>query len=389
MKIVIAPDSYKGSLSAMEAAAAIERGIKKADPSIETVLVPVADGGEGTMDTLVAATAGKKKEVRVTGPLGQEVVASYGVLGDTSMCVIEMAEASGLCLLMQEELNPLASTTFGTGQLIKQALDDGFRSFILAIGGSATNDGGAGMLQALGMKLVDKNGAEIGSGGGELSCLEVIDDTGFDRRIKESTFLIASDVENPLVGKSGASAVFGPQKGATAEMVNVLDQNLSHWADKVEELTGTRLHDLPGAGAAGGIGGAFQAFFSAQMKRGVDIVTEYAGLPQALDGADLVITGEGRVDFQTASGKTPMGVAQKAKEKDVPTVILAGSVGDGVDVLYQYGIISITSIIQQPLTLQEAMEQSSQLLEYSAEQVVRTFIHNKPTSESGVLHYET
>ncbi|KSU80269.1 glycerate kinase [Fictibacillus enclensis] len=389
MKIVIAPDSYKGSLSAMEAAAAIERGIKKADPSIETVLVPVADGGEGTMDTLVAATAGKKKEVRVTGPLGQEVVASYGVLGDTSMCVIEMAEASGLCLLTQEELNPLASTTFGTGQLIKQALDDGFRSFILAIGGSATNDGGAGMLQALGMKLVDKNGAEIGSGGGELSCLEVIDDTGFDRRIKESTFLIASDVENPLVGKSGASAVFGPQKGATAEMVNVLDQNLSHWADKVEELTGTRLHDLPGAGAAGGIGGAFQAFFSAQMKRGVDIVTEYAGLPQALDGADLVITGEGRVDFQTASGKTPMGVAQKAKEKDVPTVILAGSVGDGVDVLYQYGIISITSIIQQPLTLQEAMEQSSQLLEYSAEQVVRTFIHNKPTSESGVLHYET
>ncbi|WHY71710.1 glycerate kinase [Fictibacillus enclensis] len=389
MKIVIAPDSYKGSLSATEAAAAIERGIKKANPSIETVIVPAADGGEGTMDTLVAATAGEKKEVRVTGPLGQEVVASYGVLGDTSMCVIEMAEASGLCLLTQEELNPLASTTFGTGQLIKQALDDGFRSFILAIGGSATNDGGAGMLQALGMKLVDKNGAEIGSGGGELSRLEVIDDTGFDQRIKESTFLIASDVENPLVGKSGASAVFGPQKGATAEMVNVLDQNLSHWADKVEELTGTRLHDLPGAGAAGGIGGAFQAFFSAQMKRGVDIVTEYAGLPEALDGADLVITGEGRVDFQTASGKTPMGVAQKAKEKDVPTVILAGSVGDGVDVLYQYGIISITSIIQQPLTLQEAMEQSSQLLEYSAEQVVRTFIHDKPTSESGVLHYET
>ncbi|MDM5340193.1 glycerate kinase [Fictibacillus enclensis] len=389
MKIVIAPDSYKGSLSAMEAAAAIERGIKKADPSIETVIVPAADGGEGTMDTLVAATAGEKKEVRVTGPLGQEVVASYGVLGDTRMCVIEMAEASGLCLLTQEELNPLASTTFGTGQLIKQALDDGFRSFILAIGGSATNDGGAGMLQALGMKLVDKNGAEIGSGGGELSCLEVIDDTGFDQRIKESTFLIASDVENPLVGKSGASAVFGPQKGATAEMVNVLDQNLSHWADKVEELTGTRLHDLPGAGAAGGIGGAFQAFFSAQMKRGVDIVTEYAGLPEALDGATLVITGEGRVDFQTASGKTPMGVAQKAKEKDVPTVILAGSVGDGVDVLYQYGIISITSIIQQPLTLQEAMEQSSKLLEYSAEQVVRTYIHDKPTSESGVLHYET
>ncbi|SDN04687.1 glycerate kinase [Fictibacillus solisalsi] len=389
MKIVIAPDSYKGSLSAMEAAAAIERGVKKADPSIETVLVPAADGGEGTMDTLVAATAGEKKEVKVTGPLGQEVVASYGVLGGTRMCVIEMAEASGLCLLTPEELNPLASTTYGAGQLIKQALDDGFRSFILAIGGSATNDGGAGMLQALGMKLLDKNGAGIGPGGGELSHLEVIDDTEFDRRIKDSTFLIASDVENPLVGRTGASAVFGPQKGATADMVSVLDQNLFHWADKVEELTGTRLHDLPGAGAAGGIGGAFQAFFSAQMKRGVDIVTEYAGLPKALDGADLVITGEGRVDFQTASGKTPMGVAQKAKEKDVPTVILAGSVGDGVDILYQYGIISITSIIQQPLTLREAMEQSSQLLEYSAEQVVRTFIYDKPTSESEVLHYET
>ncbi|MDN4524226.1 glycerate kinase [Fictibacillus fluitans] len=385
MKIVIAPDSYKGSLSAMEAAAAIQRGVKKADPSIETVLVPSADGGEGTMDTLVAATGGEKKEVRVTGPLGQDVTASYGILGDAGMCVIEMAEASGLCLLSEEELNPLAASTFGTGQLIKQALDDGFRSFILAIGGSATNDGGAGMLQALGMKLLDRNGTEIGPGGGELVHLEAIDDSEFDQRIKESTFLIASDVENPLVGKSGASAVFGPQKGATAEMVSVLDQNLCHWADQVEGLTGIRLHDLPGAGAAGGIGGAFLAFFSAQMKRGVDIVTEYAGLPEALQGADLVITGEGRVDSQTASGKTPMGVAQKAIEKNVPTFILAGSVGDGVDVLYQYGIISITSIIQQPLTLQEAMEQSPQLLEYSAEQLVRTFIHTKPISESGVF----
>ncbi|WP_062237466.1 glycerate kinase [Fictibacillus sp. FJAT-27399] len=389
MKIVIAPDSYKGSLTAVEAAEAIERGVKKADSTIQTILVPAADGGEGTMDTLVTATGGRKKSVRVTGPLHSEISAEYGILGDQKTCVIEMASASGLCLVSPEELNPLTATTYGTGQLIKQALDDGFRSFVLAIGGSATNDGGAGMLQALGLELLDDSGQRVQFGGGELHNIKEIDLSGFDPRVKECTFLIASDVQNPLVGKEGASAVFGPQKGATEEMVKLLDKNMVHWGDMVEQATGIRLHDMPGAGAAGGIGGAFQAFFPAQMKRGVDVVTEYAGLPQALDGADLVITGEGRVDFQTASGKTPMGVAQRAKQSGIPTMILAGSVGEGVEVLYQYGVISITSMIQQPLTLEEAMRRAPQLLEYSAEQLVRTFIQCNKKTESGVLHYET
>ncbi|SFD38179.1 glycerate kinase [Bacillus sp. OV194] len=389
MKIVIAPDSYKGSLTAVEAAEAIERGVKKADSTIQTILVPAADGGEGTMDTLVAATGGRKKTVRVTGPLHSELSAEYGILGDQKTCVIEMASASGLCLVSPEELNPLTATTYGTGQLIKQGLDDGFRSFVLAIGGSATNDGGAGMLQALGLELLDESGQSVPFGGGELHNIKKIDLSGFDPRVKESTFLIASDVQNPLVGKEGASAVFGPQKGATEEMVKLLDKYMVHWGDMVEQATGIRLHDMPGAGAAGGIGGAFQAFFPAQMKRGVDVVTEYAGLPQALDGSDLVITGEGRVDFQTASGKTPMGVAQRAKQSGVPTMILAGSVGEGIEVLYQYGVISITSMIQQPLTLEEAMQRAPQLLEYSAEQLVRTFIQCNKKTESGVLHYET
>ncbi|MGG1572169.1 glycerate kinase [Fictibacillus sp. NRS-1165] len=381
MKIVIAPDSYKGSVSAVEAAEAIERGVRNADPSIQTILVPAADGGEGTLDTLVSATGGRKKTVRVTGPLHNDLNAEYGILGDEKTCVIEMASASGLCLVSPEHLNPLTATTYGTGQLMKQALDDGFRSFVLAIGGSATNDGGAGMLQALGLKFLDENGSSIPFGGGELHKIKKIDLSGFDQRVKECSFLIASDVQNPLVGKEGASAVFGPQKGATEEMVKILDDNLVHWADLVEQATGVRLHDMPGAGAAGGIGGAFQAFFPAQMKRGVDVVTEYAGLPQALDGADLVITGEGRVDYQTASGKTPMGVAQLAKESNVPTLILAGSVGEGTEVLYQYGVISITSMIQQPLSLGEAMKRAPQLLEYSAEQLVRTFI--QPNGKRG------
>ena len=377
MKIIIAPDSFKGSMTAMEAAEAIGKGVKKAARDAEMLLVPVADGGEGTMDSLVAATGGRKAYVTVTGPLLEPVQAAYGILGDGETCVIEMASASGICLVEREKLNPLEATTYGTGELIKSALDDGLRKFILAIGGSATNDGGIGMLQALGLKVTVSSGKEAGLGAAAIGEITDFDESGFDPRIKDCEFLIASDVDNPLVGPRGASRVFGPQKGATAEMVELLDGYLSRWADLVERKKGIRLHDRPGAGAAGGIGGAFQAFFPSVTKRGIDIVIEYTRLAEKMAGADCVFTGEGQIDFQTASGKTPMGVAQEAKKKGVPVFALAGSVGGGIEELYPYGITSVHSIIHAPMTLEEAITNGPVLLERAAEQVMRTFLSSR------------
>lgn len=374
MKIVIAPDSFKGSLSAMEVSLAMEKGIKNVLPDAQTILIPVADGGEGTMDSLVAATQGRKVAVSVMGPLHQTVMAEYGILGDQETCVIEMASASGLCLVPMEQRDPRMTTTYGTGELIKKALDDGCRRFILAIGGSATNDGGIGMLQALGMKLLDKEGKSVGLGGSEIGRIASIDDSDFDPRIQQAEFLIASDVQNPLIGPHGASHVFGPQKGATPEMVRMLDQYLHQWADLVEDKRGIRLHESPGAGAAGGIGGAFQAFFPAKTKRGIDIVIQYTHLEDHLKGADLVFTGEGQIDFQTASGKTPMGVAQEALKQGIPVFVLAGSIGKGIDTLYRYGIISIHSIVSGPMSLQEAMDRGDELLSLTSEQVLRTYL---------------
>ena len=377
MKIIIAPDSFKGSMTAMEAAEAIGKGVKKAARDAEMLLVPVADGGEGTMDSLVAATGGRKAYVTVTGPLLEPVQAAYGILGDGETCVIEMASASGICLVEREKLNPLEATTYGTGELIKSALDDGLRKFILAIGGSATNDGGIGMLQALGLKVTVSSGKEAGLGAAAIGEITDFDESGFDPRIKDCEFLIASDVDNPLVGLRGASRVFGPQKGATAEMVELLDGYLSRWADLVERKKGIRLHDRPGAGAAGGIGGAFQAFFPSVTKRGIDIVIEYTRLAEKMAGADCVFTGEGQIDFQTASGKTPMGVAQEAKKKGVPVFALAGSVGGGIEELYPCGITSVHSIINAPLALEEAIRNGPVLLEQAAEQVMRTFLASR------------
>lgn len=373
IKIIIAPDSFKGSVTAIEAALAIEKGIKNTFGEADTVLIPLADGGEGTMENLVSATNGHKVEKVVTGPLGNSVKAHFGILGDKMTCIIEMANASGLDLIAEKERNPLKTTTYGTGELIKHALDDGYRNFVLAIGGSATNDGGVGMLQALGLTVMDRLGNDIGFGGGELGRIDKISRERFDRRIQESKFLIASDVDNPLVGMNGASHVFGPQKGATEEMVLALDKNLVHWANQVEKETNIRLHDLHGAGAAGGIGGAFQAFFPAEMNRGIDVVLKYSKLEEKLQNANLVITGEGQVDFQTAFGKTPMGVAQMAKSQNIPTIILAGSVGENIHALYQYGVIGVHSIINRPMSLAQAMEETNILLERAAEQVCRTY----------------
>lgn len=374
MKIVIAPDSFKGSLTALEAAQAIERGVKKVVQDAHTVLVPVADGGEGTMESLVAATNGHLVQVLVKGPLLDPTEAAYGVLGDGETCVIEMASASGICLIDGDRRNPMTATTYGTGQLIKKALDNGCTNFILAIGGSATNDGGVGMLQSLGMQFLDSNGEAVGYGGEELIRIAQIDDTNFDPRIANCTFLIATDVQNPLVGPHGASYVFGPQKGATPKMVEILDNNLVHWANVVEQKTSIRLHEMSGAGAAGGIGGAFQAFFPAETERGIDIVIKYAKLAEQLVDATCVFTGEGQIDFQTASGKTPMGVAEAAKKVGIPVFALAGSIGVGIDVLYEHGITSVSSIINRPMSLEEAIDRAAELLEQTAEQVMRTYI---------------
>lgn len=374
MKVVIAPDSYKGSLSSVSAAEAIAKGVKKALPSCEVISVPVADGGEGTMNSLVSATGGKKVKVSVMGPLHKKVAAEYGVLGDEKTCVIEMASASGLELINKSERNPLIATTFGTGELIKQALDDGYRHFILAVGGSATNDGGAGMLQALGLKMMNDAGDEIGLGGEALGEVTSVQLDSLDSRIKDCQFLIASDVQNPFIGPNGASHVFGPQKGASPEVVEMLDHYMGNWADVIEHATKVRLHDRPGAGAAGGIGGAFQAFFNADMKRGIDLVIEYTGLKEKMVNADCVFTGEGQCDFQTASGKTPMGVAEAARINHIPVFVLAGSIGKGIEELYEYGITSVHSLVTSPMELDEAMERSAELLADAAERVMRTFI---------------
>lgn len=374
MKIIIAPDSFKGSLSAIAAAEAIERGIKRYMPHAETVKIPMADGGEGTLDSLITAANGKKLHVSVTGPLGTSVDAMYGIIEPHSTAVIEMASASGICLLTTDQLNPLLTTTYGTGELIKHALDAGCRNFILAIGGSATNDGGSGMLQALGMQLLDSSGESVGKGGAALQYISVITDHNFDKRIAESQFLLACDVQNPFIGPNGATHVYGPQKGATLEMIEQLDTYMASWADVIAEKTGINVHEMPGAGAAGGIGGAFLAFFPVKMKRGIDVVIEYSRLGEHLTDADLVITGEGQIDAQTASGKTPMGVAQEALKYHVPTIALAGSVGSGIDKLYPYGILSVHSIINSPMSLQAAIENAAELLEQCTEQVIRTYV---------------
>ena len=303
MKIVIAPDSYKESLSALEVAQAVEAGFRQVFPDADYVLVPVADGGEGTVDAMVAATGGRKETVTVSGPLGEPVEAFYGLTGDGDTAVIEMAAASGLALVPPDRRNPLLTNSRGTGELIRAALDAGARRFILGIGGSATNDGGAGMVQALGVRLLDLEGRELDGSGGDLARLERIDVSALDPRLAECRIEVACDVDNPLTGARGASAVFGPQKGATPEMVQALDANLARLARIVGRDLGVAVDTVPGAGAAGGMGAAMLAFFGATLKPGIEIVTAAVDLDTHVRDADLVITGEGRIDFQTVSAR--------------------------------------------------------------------------------------
>lgn len=369
MKIVIAPDSFKESLSAMDVANAIEQGFREIYPQAEYIKLPMADGGEGTVESMVAATGGKRVELSVTGPLGQPVEAFYGWLGDGKTAVIEMAAASGLHLVANEQRNPCLTTTFGTGELILAALDQGARNIILGIGGSATNDGGAGMMQALGARLLDKQGNELARGGAALSQIAKIDLSHLDPRLAGVDLRVACDVDNPLCGPKGASAVFGPQKGATPDRVAQLDAALKVWGEHIEQTTGRQVIDLPGAGAAGGMGSALSGLLMGRLEPGISIVTDALNLAEAVQGADLVITGEGRIDSQTVRGKTPMGVAKVAQRFAVPTIALAGGMTKDYAVVHEHGLDAVFSVVNRIVTLPEAMGEADENLRVTARNV--------------------
>jgi len=362
MKIVVAPDSFKGSLTAVEVSDAIGQGVREIFPEAEIVKIPMADGGDGTVQCLVNATGGEILRKKVTGPLGDEVLASYGILGDKKTAVIEMAEASGLTLVPENKRNPLITTTYGTGQLIKAALDQGCRKMIIGIGGSATNDGGAGMLQALGVKLLDREGKEIGFGGGELKKVFRIDTKYLDNRLSQTKVLIASDVSNPLCGPKGAARIYGPQKGATPEIIEELDKSLAHFAEVIKRDLHKDIKDIPGSGAAGGLGASLMAFLDAELRPGIDIMIEIVKLEQAIKDADLVITGEGKIDSQTIYGKAPIGVAKIAKKYNIPVIAVAAIISDDADIVHQYGISTLIKISEPPISLAEPKSKKVQLI---------------------------
>jgi glycerate kinase len=353
MKIVIAPDSFKESLTALQVATAIEAGMREVWPDATYVKVPVADGGEGTVQALIDALDGQRVDARVTGPLGRPVDAFYGRAGD--LAVIEMAAASGLEGVPPDLRDPRTATSRGTGELILAALDAGARRFVLGVGGSATNDGGAGMLQALGVRLLDAAGNDIGPGGAALARLDRIDAAGLDPRVRAAEFRIACDVDNPLVGPRGASCVFGPQKGATPAMVAQLDAALAHYADIIRRDVGQDIAQLPGAGAGGGIAAAMVVFLHGQLRPGIEIVTEAIGLDALVRDADLVVTGEGRIDGQTVNGKTPMGVAQVARRHDRPVVAIGGSLAVDADAVHAHGIDVVVAAVARPCSVAEAL----------------------------------
>ena len=371
MKIVIAPDSFKDSLSAEKVADAIAAGLADVLPHAQLIKCPMADGGEGTVDAIVAAGNGQLRREQVQGPLGEPVYANWGWLPETRTAIIEMAEASGLQLVALEQRDACVSSTYGTGELIKAALEAGAQRIILAIGGSATNDAGAGALQALGLGLFDAQDRALPRGGLALAQLARIDLQGLDPRLVDVRFEIAADVNNPLCGEQGASAIFGPQKGASPAQVPQLDHALGHFADHCAKVLPKDVRDEPGSGAAGGLGFAAKAFFGAQFRAGVDVVAELVNLNEAVQGAALVITGEGRFDAQTLRGKTPFGVARIARSNGVPVVVLAGTLGEGYQALYEHGIHAAFAVASGPMTLDYACVHASQLLTDRARDIAR------------------
>ncbi len=373
MKIVIAPDSFKESLSAPEVAAALARGVKRAAPDAHIICVPMADGGEGTVQAVLGATQSEPRSNRVQNALGQPIDAQWALLPDHT-AVIEMACAAGLEHIAPSQRDALRASTFGVGELIKHALDAGARHIVLGLGGSATNDAGAGMLTALGLELRDAQRVPLAPGGAALASLASIDASHFDSRLTQTKITIASDVNNPLCGPLGASAIFGPQKGATPEQVQMLDAALSHFADICAQHLGHDRRDAAGSGAAGGVGFAAHAWMQSTFRPGATVIAQIGGLEQAVQGASFVLTGEGRMDAQTLLGKTPMGVAQIAHRAGVPTIAIAGSLGHGYQGLYRVGIEAAFSLVSGPMSLAQACENVASLLEDRAEDVVRLWL---------------
>jgi len=371
MNILISPQSFKGSISALNTAKAISIGVKNVLPDANTIILPVADGGDGTLETLVDFSKGKIRSCKVLDPLGLLINSNWGGMGDGNTAVIEMAKMSGLALVQPSKRNPMYTTTYGLGQAIKDALEKGYRNFIIGIGGSATNDGGVGMTQALGGLFLDSLGNQIPYGSAGLTKLVKIDLNNLDNRIKESKFLVASDVTNPLLGEFGASTVYGPQKGATREMLPILEDAMANYAKVAKKSLKLDVIDVPGAGAAGGLGAGLMMFLNAELKSGVDIILDKISFNKYLNNVDLVITGEGQIDYQTVYNKAPYGVASRAKKFNIPVIAISGSLGDDFQIVNDYGIDAVTSISQGAMNLDELTSSVNKLIIESTEQVMR------------------
>ncbi|MEJ2900116.1 glycerate kinase [Acinetobacter sp. NS-4] len=386
---VLAPDSFKESMTAEQACQAMQSGIQKVLPDARFIEVPMADGGEGTVDALIAAQGGQKIECEVTGPLASQKIHTYfGLVDEGKTAIIEMAKANGIHLLEPVQRNPLLTTTLGTGEMIKTALDLGISKIIIGLGGSITNDAGAGMAQALDAKFLDVAGCDVVVGGGQLDQIKKIDLSCLDARLAQTEIIIASDVNNPLCGANGASYVFGPQKGATPEMVKILDNNLNHFADMIEQQLGIDCRDIAGAGAAGGLGFGLMVFAGASIHSGVELVIEQTKLAEKIAQADYVLTGEGKIDDQTKFGKTPYGVAQVAKRLNKPVIAFAGMLGEGIEELYEEGFTQIIGINPTDCDLEDALKNAERHLETTAMNIALEIINNLDTAPFGVQKTE-
>ena len=373
-KILLSPQEFKESLSGYEVASAMKEGILRVDPLVNIEISPVADGGDGTLKTMVDVTNGNIVEETVENPLGDQIQAEWGKLGSSQTAVIEMARASGLALLKENEKSALKTTTYGTGQLFKSALDQGIKKFILAIGGSATNDGGAGFATAIGARLLDKNNNAIYPSGENLSLIEKIDLSNLDQRIKDIEVQVACDVNNPLCGETGASAIFGPQKGASNNDIDILDSNLLHWSELIKNQMGKDVKDIPGAGAAGGLGAGLMAFVNAELALGADIVLNTLDYDKKLKDIDLVIVGEGQTDKSTQYNKSPVAVSTRAKKLGIPVICISGSLGEGYKECTNQGIDSFFSIVNKPMELEFALNNAYDLISSSTEEIYKTLI---------------
>ena len=371
-KILLSPQEFKESLSGIEVAMAMKKGIRNVDKNVTIDLCPVADGGDGTLQTLVDITKGELIKQKVHNPLGKIIDAEWGKLGDNKTAVIEMAKASGLALLNENEKDPMKTSTYGTGELFKSALDHGIKDFIIGIGGSATNDGGAGFASALGAKLLDSNKDVVIPSGETIGKISHIDISGLDKRLQEVKVRVACDVNNPLCGKNGASNIFGPQKGANEETIKILDKSLRHWAKVIKDQLTKDILNVPGSGAAGGLGAGLMAFTDAELSSGADIVLDYLNYEKKLEGVDLVIVGEGQTDRSTKFNKSPVAVSLRAKKYNIPVIVISGSLGNGYNELQNMGIHSFFSIVNTPMDLQYAINNAFELIEISTQEIYKT-----------------